>query len=265
MKVGLIGGGKMAEAFVRGIVASGVVAVDDVVVNDVSDARCTLLQVSYGVTICRDNCALVTGADVVILAVKPQGLDAVLTEIAPAVTQANLVISIAAGKHLAGIGAFLGAVRLVRVMPNLPATVGEGMSVFCMGPGTSMPDRDTVVRLLASFGKVQELPEAQFDAVTALSGSGPAFFAHYLAEVIAGGCALGLDREAATLLATQTMLGTARLLTEQAITPEELVKAVCSKKGTTEAGMQHLGSPVLGEIVRATLDAAAQRSRELSA
>jgi pyrroline-5-carboxylate reductase len=265
MRVGFIGGGKMAEAMIRGIVSSGSVSAGDVLVSDISAERCALLKETYGVESCADNRKLVEASDVVFLAVKPQGLEPVLAEIAGSATPDHLIVSIAAGKRLAGIAATLAAARLVRVMPNLPATVGQGISVFCMAPGTTHADRDVMQELLGSFGKVAELPEEQFDAVTAVSGSGPAFFAHFLALVIEAGEALGLAPDKANLLATQTMLGTAQLLAEQPLSPAELVKAVSSKKGTTEAGMKKLASPVLAEIVHDTLQAAADRSRELSA
>ncbi|MDP6470369.1 MAG: pyrroline-5-carboxylate reductase [Kiritimatiellia bacterium] len=265
MKVGFIGGGNMAEAMIRGIVASGSVAADDVLVNDLSEARCAHLAEAYGIRVCSDNQGLVAGSRVVILAVKPQGLSPVLEEIAEVATPDHLVISIAAGKRTEGIAAQLPGPRLVRVMPNLPATVGEGMSAYCLTERVTDEDRYVVRTLLASFGKVLELPEEQFDAVTAVSGSGPAFFAHFLALVIEAGEALGLDPDDAALLAEQTMQGTAQLLSERPISPAELVEAVSSKKGTTEAGMAQLSSPVLTELVRATLRAAANRCRELSA
>ena len=255
----------MAEAMIRGIVSSGSVTADDVLVSDISEERCTLLKDQYGIQVCSGNAELVGVCDVVFLAVKPQGLAPVLEEIGAGVTEQHLVLSIAAGKRLDGMAAVLSSARLVRVMPNLPATVGEGMSAYCMTAGATDSDRDVVQTLLGSFGKVVELPEEQFDAVTAVSGSGPAFFAHFLALVIEAGETLGLAPSDAALLATQTMRGTAQLLSEQASSPAELVKAVCSKKGTTEAGMAQLSSPVLADIVQAALQAAADRSRELSA
>ncbi len=265
MRVGFIGAGKMAEAIIRGIVSSGTVAADDVLVSDISEERCTLLRDQYGVQVCAGNAELVGSSDVIFLAVKPQGLAQVVDEISAAVTVDHLVVSILAGKRLADIAEMLSSARLVRVMPNLPATVGEGMSAYCMAENAMATDRGIVEALLGSFGKVVELPEAQFDAVTAVSGSGPAFFAHFLAEVIEAGERLGLAPSDADALATQTMLGTAKLLSEQPISPAELVKAVCSEKGTTEAGMEKLASPALSELVEATLRAACDRSRELSA
>ncbi|NQU41301.1 MAG: pyrroline-5-carboxylate reductase [Lentisphaerae bacterium] len=264
MKIGFIGGGKMAEAIIGGIVAAEAVVPMDVVVSDLSDARCAMLRDQYGVSICRDNRELVAASDVVVLAVKPQGVDEVLAEIADAVSGEHLMISIAAGKRLEGMARYLPTARWVRVMPNLPATVGEGMSVFCLGPNAVAADGLTLLMLLTSFGQALELPEDCFDAVTAVSGSGPAFFAHILDLVVQAGVELGLAPEDATLLATQTMLGTARLLLDESRTPAELVQAVCSKKGTTEAGMAVLSDSDVGAVVGATLAAAAHRSRELS-
>lgn len=264
MNVGFIGGGKMAEAIMRGIIASGAVSADAVRVSDICAERCRLLHEQYGVQIVSGNSDLVAASDVVFLAVKPQGLDTVLGEVAAAVTAEHLVISIAAGKRLAGIAAMLPSARLVRVMPNLPATVGQGISAYCMGAHSTAADRECVGQVLCSFGKAVELPEEQFDAVTAVSGSGPAFFAHFLAQVIDAGERLGLTRSDAGRLATQTMRGTAYLLSEPSIDPTDLIAAVASKKGTTEAGMARLACPALGEAVQAALQAAAERSRELS-
>jgi pyrroline-5-carboxylate reductase len=202
--------------------------------------------------------------DVVFLAVKPQNLDGVLEEIAPSIREEHLVISIAAGKRIEHIESLLPGAKVVRVMPNIAATVSEGMSVFCTGHKVTVEDRRTAVTLLSCFGQVLELPEEQFDAVTALSGSGPAFFAHFLNLMVQGGVELGLSRKDSELLAAQTMLGTAMLLAKGEYGAEELIDAVSSARGTTVAGMAVLGRAPLPEVVVDTLRAAARRSEELS-
>ena len=199
------------------------------------------------------------------LAVKPQNLAEVVSDAVGAFTDKHLVISILAGKKLATLEALLPAARVVRVMPNLPAVVSEAMSVFCLGARVGPVDRDTVLKLLGSFGKVLELPEDMFDAVTALSGSGPAFFACVLKEMVAAAVKLGLGVDQARLMAEQTMLGTARLLIEKGQTPDDLIRAVSSAKGTTAAGMAVLETSPLALILQETLTAAARRSRELNA
>jgi pyrroline-5-carboxylate reductase len=207
---------------------------------------------------------MVKSVNVVFLAVKPQDLDAAMAGIADAVRSDHLVISIAAGKQLEQMESMLPEARVVRVMPNLPAVVSEGMSVFCTGRRVSDEDRHAVGRLLSCFGKVLELPEAQFDAVTALSGSGPAFLAHFLDLMVEGAVKLGLAEKDAYVLAEQTMLGTATLLARGGYSTRELIEAVSSKKGTTVAGLAVLTGEPIGDTVARTLAAAAERSRELS-
>lgn len=264
IKVGFIGGGKMAEAAIAELVSSRVVAPRDIAVSDISEERRRLLKRRHDVVVLADNRMLLGMCEVVFLAVKPQNLDALLTDIAGAVTPGHLIISIAAGKRLAHIEALLPEGRVIRVMPNLAVSVSEGMSVFAMGTRVTAEDRRTAVSLLSAFGLVLELPEENFDAVTALSGSGPAFFAHLLLLMAEAGEQLGLARKDSLLLAEQTMLGTAILLTKAAMSPEDLIAAVSSEKGTTVAGMAVLRSSALAQIMRDALVAAARRSEELS-
>lgn len=265
MKVGFIGAGKMAEAILAALVASGVVKAAEITASDVSEARRRRMRRRYGAGVTARNRTVVARAQVVFLAVKPQQLDAVLEEIAPAVTRSHLFISIAAGKTIARLEALLPDARVIRVMPNLPCVVGEGVSAFCAGSRATRADRGTADALLSSCGKVLELPEELFDAVTAVSGSGPAFFAYLLNCVVEAGTAEGLTRADALLLAEQTMLGTARLLMEQNIDPQALIDAVTSAKGTTAAGRAVLEKSSVPGVLRRTIRAAARRSRELSA
>ena len=264
MKVGFIGGGKMGEAIVADLVRSRILNPHDVYVCEISEDRRRLLKRRHGVNVFADNSLLLGVVDVVFLAVKPQALDAVLAETAEAIHEEHLVISIVAGKRLAHIESLLPGAKVVRVMPNLAATISEGMSVFCMGGRTTVEDRKRAVTLLSCFGQVLELPEEHFDAVTALSGSGPAFFAHFLELMVQGGESLGLSRKDAELLAEQTMLGTAMLLAKGEFGARELIDSVSSAKGTTVAGMGVLTAAPLKEAIEATLAAAAKRSEELS-
>ena len=263
-ELGFIGGGKMAEAILAALVGSGTVPASRIVVSDVSPERLALLERDFGVTGVTDNRAVLERAAVIFLAVKPQQLDAVVAELAPAVRPAHLLISIAAGKRLAYFESRLPGARIVRVMPNLAALVAASMNVFCMGATCAAGDRDRVMGLLASFGAVLELDESRFDAVTAVSGSGPAFVAHFMQALIAGGVALGLSEVAAQTLAQQTLLGTAQLLSRGVFDPESLIRAVSSAKGTTVAGLEVLLLTTMTSDVLHTLQAAAARSRELS-
>jgi pyrroline-5-carboxylate reductase len=262
--IGFIGGGKMAEAIIAAWVRVGVVAAEHVLVSDVSDERCALLAQEHGVRVTRDNAAVLAQAATVVLAVKPQQLDEVLAGLAPQARAEHLVLSIAAGKRLAYFEARLPAARIVRVMPNIAALAGASMNVFCLGARCVPADRDRVQALLNACGRALELPEAQFDAVTALSGSGPAFFAHLVEAAVQGAVALGLRDADARVLAYQTLLGTATLLTTARFTPDELIRAVSSAKGTTVAGMEVLTRTTVTDDLRRTLEAAARRSQELS-
>ena len=264
MKIGFIGAGKMAEAMIASLLKAGAAAPADIAASDVSEERRRAVAERYGVGVSADNAGVVAGAEIVVLAVKPQNLAEVLAQIAPAVTPKHLVISIAAGKKIAGIEALIPGARVIRVMPNVACLIGEGMSAFAAGSRATAEDRRTAAALLASFGQAVELPEEQFDAVTALSGSGPAFFAYVLDRLAEAAVAEGLDRESAARLAAQTMLGTARLLMEKRLPPRELIAMVASPKGTTVAGLGVLDASPIGQILRDTISAAAKRSRELS-
>lgn len=265
MKVGFIGAGNMAEAMIASLVNSKLLAPHEISVSDVNADRRALIKQNFSVNVYSKNQAIAGVAEVLFLAVKPQQLADVLAELAPGVSHQHLVISIAAGKKIAFVESLLPQARVIRVMPNLPCTVAEGMSVFCMGAAANSSDKQTASKLLSSFGKVLELPEDQFDAVTALSGSGPAFFCYFLNQMVDAGVREGLSREHALKLAGQTMLGTSRLLAEKNLDPAELIKSVASAKGTTAAGLAILAKSDLSVIVNQTINAAAKRSAELSA
>ncbi len=262
--IGFIGAGKMAEAMIGGFLGRGYAKPDLVVAADVEAARLAGIGGRMGIRVAADNREVVRLADLVFLAVKPQQLDAVLDEIAPDVTDGHVVVSIAAGKGTSGIEARLPRGRVMRVMPNIACLAGEGMNVFTRGTRATGADALRLGEMLACCGRTLELPESLFDAVTALSGSGPAFFAWLLDGLVAGAVREGLAREDAVLLAAQTMAGTARLLLEKRFSPEELARAVTSAKGTTAAGREVLERPELADILAQTIQAAARRSRELS-
>jgi pyrroline-5-carboxylate reductase len=264
MKIGFIGCGRMAEAIISSLISSRIVGAHQVSASDISKERREEVKARHGINLYTRNNLIPEIAEVLFLAVKPQQLGSVLEGIAGQVTDKHLVISIAAGKAVSFVESALPAARVIRVMPNLPCTVGEGMSVFCAGSKATPTDKQKTEKLLGSFGKVLQLPEEAFDAVTAMSGSGPAFFTYYLAKMVSAGVKAGLRREDALLLAEQTMLGTSKLLISKGTRPEDLIEAVASSKGTTAAGLDVLRSSDLHEIVNKTIEAAANRSRELS-
>lgn len=253
----------MAEAIVAGVIARSAVGPRDILVTDIEEARRSVLSARYGVAVTPDNAVAVSHGLVVFLAVKPQQLDDVLRGIAPGLTAGHLVISIAAGKTTEWIEERLPRGRVVRVMPNMACMAGEGMSVLVRGTRATEGDATVTKELLECCGRARELPESLFDAVTALSGSGPAFFAYLLDRLVDGAVGEGLPREAALELAAQTMLGTARMLMEKGLSPSELAAAVTSAKGTTAEGRQMLETDAVAGALRRTIEAAARRSREL--
>lgn len=262
-KIGFIGAGKMAEAMLAGFIEKQVIGPDDILASDVNGERLSEISRRYGVRITLDNAEVVRNAMVCVMAVKPQQLEEVLRPLAPVVTRKHLIVSIAAGKSTASLESLLPAGRVIRVMPNIACLVGEGMNAFTRGARATEEDAAQVARLLACCGQAAEIPEALFDAVTALSGSGPAFFAYLLDRLVDGAVREGLPREQALLLASQTMLGTARLLMARQMQPADLAAAVTSAKGTTAAGREVLETPGTAELLGRTIAAAARRSREL--
>ncbi len=264
MKVGLIGAGKMAEAIIASLIETKTLGAHQILACEIDAARRRQVKRRYGINVYSRPEHIVDVSNVIFLAVKPQGITDTVRPFADALTAKHLVISIAAGKTIANLEGLMPAARIVRVMPNICSVVSHGMSAFCMGTRAKAEDIKSVKVLLSSFGKVLELPEKHFDAVTALSGSGPAFLAFVLQAMVNSAEKMGLSKDAALLLGEQTMLGTANLLMEKKLSPETLIEAVTSAKGTTEAGLGVLGKSDVAEILDETLKAAAKRSKELS-
>ena len=261
--VGFIGAGKMAEAMIGGLIERRYAEADRILVSDVDTVRLADLRRRMGVRVADSNAGLVQDAEFFFLAVKPQQMEGVLDGIAPLVRESHVAVSIAAGKALADIEGRIPRARVMRVMPNIACLAGEGMNVFTCGARATEADAERLRGMLQCCGKVMELPEPLFDAVTALSGSGPAFFAYLLDGLVAGAVREGLSRDDAVVMAAQTMRGTARLLLEGRFTPSDLAAAVTSAKGTTAAGREVLESPEVADVLVRTIQAAARRSREL--
>jgi pyrroline-5-carboxylate reductase len=255
----------MAEAIVVSLLKARLASPSEVFASDSKAERRQAVKKRHGVNTYASNRLVAGMAPVVFLAVKPQDLEAVLREIAPVITSEHLVISIAAGKTIAWIEALLPRAKVVRVMPNMACLVSEAMSVFALGRKVSEMDKYLTRKLLSSFGRAMELPEEQFDIVTALSGSGPAFLAYLAARMVDAAVAEGLDRDSAIQLALQTMLGTGKLMLEKGMEPGKLIEAVASPGGTTAAGLKVLEGSDVAAVLRETMGAARRRSRELSA
>ena len=263
-KVGFLGGGNMGEALVKGLVGAGVVPARGIHAADVRDDRLRELATHYGITVAHDNRMLVRDSDVVVLAVKPQIMDAVLREIAPVVTRDKLLISVAAGVSTARIRGALGTdARLIRVMPNTPALVLEGVTAVARADGLEPGDLDVATAIFSAVGRVVVLDETALDAVTGLSGSGPAYVALVIEALADGGVRMGLDRATAQALATQTVLGAAKLLRETGMHPGVLKDMVSSPGGTTIAGVAALEAGGLRAALIDAVERATLRSREL--
>ena len=262
--IGFVGSGAMGEALMKGIVEANLVAADAVLAFDVRADRLAELGQRYGIRPAKSNAEVVRGADVVILAVKPQIMVSVLNDIRTALGRRNLVISIAAGVSTARLRETLGAAaRLIRVMPNTPALVLEGVTAIAKGQGLEAGDLETAEELFRAVGKVVVLDEELMDAVTGLSGSGPAYVAIVIEALADGGVKMGLDRATAMTLATQTVLGAARLLTQTGLHPGALKDMVSSPGGTTIAGIAALEEGGIRTTLIKAVERATQRSREL--
>ncbi len=213
-----------------------------------------------------DNAEAARWADVVVLAVKPQKMDEVFADLAGVLGQHTLVISIAAGVTIGALARGLGAgVRIVRAMPNTPALVHAGMTAYARGRGATDADARLAHTLFTQVGDALELEESLLDAVTGLSGSGPAYVFRLIEGLVAGGQAAGLAAEDALRLAAQTVRGAAKLLIESGEAPSELRRKVTSPKGTTEAGLAHLDAHGFADAVSGAVEAATARSRALGA
>jgi pyrroline-5-carboxylate reductase len=262
--VGFLGAGNMGEALIKGLLAAKLVPADAIFATDVRPERLKELDRQYGIQVSSDNAELVRSADIVILAVKPQIMDAVATEIAPAVTRRKLLISIAAGVATEKIRARLPRdSRLIRVMPNTPALVLEGATAIAKADGLEPGDLDVAREIFGAVGRVVVLGEEMIDAVTGLSGSGPAYVAVVIESLADGGVRMGLDRATAMTLATQTVLGAAKLLLETGLHPGALKDMVSSPGGTTIAGIAALEEGGLRTTFIKAVERATQRSREL--
>lgn len=263
--IGFIGGGNMARSLVGGLIADGV-APSRFTVSEPDPSRRAALAERFGVAVTADNCDAAAGVDVVVLAVKPQVLPAVAREIAPVVANRRpLVVSIAAGIRSTDVARWLGgAVPVVRAMPNTPALIGCGATALFAGPGTGGRHRELAESILRAAGSVTWVEsEPQMDAVTALSGSGPAYFFLLMESMAAAAVSLGLPRDAARLLALETALGAARMSVASAQDVSELRRSVTSPGGTTEAALAVLQDGGFATLVERAVAAACERSREL--
>lgn len=263
-KIGSLGAGNMGEAMIKGLLKRGLVKPELLFAADARPDRLKQIEKLYGIRGLPDNPALVKQVDVVILAVKPQDVPVVLPEVAPALTPEKLVISLAAGVPTSRLRALLPKpVRLIRTMPNTPALVLEGVTAIARADGLQSGDLETAREIFEAVGKVVVLEEPLLDAVTALSGSGPAYIALVIEALADGGVKMGLDRQTALTLAAQTVLGSAKLLIETGAHPGQLKDMVTSPGGTAIAGIAALEEGGVRRTLINAVERATIRSREL--
>ena len=266
-KLGFIGGGRMAEALIQGILKSFIITQKNILVTEPVAERRNYLVESYGVNTfdSSDEANIWSTCSTVVLAVKPQIMKNVLQAAKNYVNASHLLLSIAAGIQTEFIDANLNGsnCRIVRVMPNTPAFVLEAVSALCAGPRATDSDMDTAVTIFNSIGKSIVLEEKYFDAVTGLSGSGPAYVFTFIEALIDGGLKVGLNRSDAELLAMQTVLGSVKLAMTSGKHPAELRAMVTSPGGTTIAGLHELEAAGFSGIIMDAVEAATERSKEL--
>jgi len=263
MKTAVIGAGNMGEALIAGLIAYGE-TLTNIAVCEKRTERAVELTGRYGISIA-EIADSVRDADAVLLVVKPQDMASVLAEVGSAINPAAVVVSFAAGKKIDFITTNLGKSNsVIRVMPNTATMVGAGMAAISLGTGVTPAQREFVAGFLAKSGQVVEVAEELQDAVTATSGSGPAYFFAFVEAMVAGAKDLGLSSEVATQLTVQTLVGAAKLLAESGKSATELRENVTSPNGTTAAALNSFSDGDLTELVAKSMKAARDRSIELA-
>ncbi|KPK00419.1 MAG: pyrroline-5-carboxylate reductase [Desulfobacterales bacterium SG8_35] len=266
-KLGFIGGGRMGEAMIQGILKSGIIAAHDILVTDPVAERRSYLTETYGVDTfdSSEDRHIWSHCATVVLAVKPQIMKDVLQGAKDKINDSHLLISIAAGIQSSFIDTNLSGsnCRIIRVMPNTPALVLEAASALSQGPRATKEDMDTAVTIFNSIGKSVILDEKYFDAVTGLSGSGPAYVFTFIEALIDAGLKVGLNRSDAELLVLQTVLGSVKLAMHSKEHPAQLRAMVTSPGGTTIAGLHELEAAGFSGIIMDAVEAATERSKEL--
>ena len=265
MKLGFIGCGNMAGAIIRGIIASGAAQPQDITGADLSAAAREKIQAASGICVTADNAEVVRRSDIVFLTVKPQYLEEVILGIRGEADPGKLFVSIAAGRSVSWIEERFGEypVRLVRLMPNTPALVGEGMTAACANDRVTEQEMETVCSLCGAFGKVEQVSEKLFDVVTAVSGSSPAYVFMFIEAMADAAVQGGMPRAMAYKFASQAVLGSAKMVLETGKHPGELKDAVCSPGGSTLAGVAALESAGFRSAVMDCVTAAYKRNKEL--
>ena len=264
MKIAFIGGGNMGEAMLSAILEKGLSAPEAISVSDIKESRRQHLGQKYGVAVTESNRLAVEKGDIVVLAMKPQDLAGVMAELNGQLKSSQLVLSIIAGARISAMCQGLNHSRVVRVMPNTPAQIGQGMSVWTATAEVTEQQRGWVSSLLGAMGKEIYVDDEQYiDMATAVSGSGPAYVFLFIESLVDAAVHIGLPRDMAQTLALQTVLGSALFLQESGKTPDELRRMVTSPGGTTAEAIAKFEEGRYSELVMQAVSAAYNRAREL--
>jgi len=264
MKIAFIGGGNMGEAMLAAALEDGLAKPESIWVSDVSQERCQALAQKYGVTAMAGNLEAISGKDIVVLAIKPQNLAEVMTEIGGQLKPGQVVFSIVAGARIETLSKGLQHGAIARAMPNTPAQIGEGMSVWTATPQVTGEQKGLVGAILGAMGaEIYVEDEKYIDMATAISGSGPAYFFMMAESLIEAAVAIGLPRDMARRLVVQTMLGSGRLIQQSGEEPAQLRRKVTSPGGTTARALEQFEKGQFAELVKRAVKAAYDRAREL--
>ncbi|WP_442598614.1 pyrroline-5-carboxylate reductase [Neobacillus sp. D3-1R] len=264
-KVGFIGCGKMAQAMIEGMIRSKVVQPEAIMASAVTDETLHSVKEKYNILVSSHNIEVAKHADILFLAIKPNIHDAILKEIAEALDEQSVIVTIAAGISLDYIESFFQTkVKVVRAMPNTPSLVGEGMSAICHNQQVNQEDLDKVLRLFNSFGKAEVMAEELMDSIPAISGSSPAYVYMFIEALADGGVKQGIPRKQAYKLAAQAVLGAAKMVLETEKHPGELKDDVCTPGGATIEAVAALEQEGFRSAILTAMDHCTQKSKHLS-
>ncbi len=262
-KIGFIGCGKMASAIIGGVLASNFTKAEFLQASELDEEKAKEKSADLGIKVITNNSEIVSTSDVIFVSTTPNFVEGVLNEIKPYLTEDKLVVSIAAGVTTNFIQSIIGEKRVVRVMPNTPALVLEGMSGVAGGKFATSDDVQFVVELLSNIGKAIEVEESQIDIVTAISGSGPAFYYKVINEIARAGEKLGMDYEKALTLSIQTAIGSAKMLLNSDKSAEDLIASVATKGGCTRVGVDFMDEVNTSDIFYNLIDKTAAKAHAL--
>jgi len=263
-KVGFIGCGHMASAIIKGVLNSKFLEQSQVIASEISEEFAAAKKADLGINVVTDNKIIAKNSDVIFLATKPNFIKDVINEIKEELTSDKLIVSIAAGVSTKKIEEVIGKeIAVIRVMPNAPAMILEGMSGIVKGKFATNEHVEFVQEFLSKIGKCIVIDEDKIDVLTAISGSGPAFFYKVINEIARAGESLGLDYEKALLLSIQTAIGSAKLMLDNKLTPEELIAGIATKGGCTQVGVDFMNAANSKELFFETIKKTADKANEL--